>query len=98
MHIPELSGVLTRLAKRSDDFQCIPLQDPYFLVRSVRDIKVFLIQSEIDIYGRARTQRARLDEPFLYERSVLVKDLNPVCIPIANINEAVVRNPRSGPH
>src|ERR1043165_9512079 len=91
MDVAELAGIVSQLAKRSDNFHRVPLHDPDFVVGSIRDVKISLIGGEVEVERCAGPERLWRDQPFLDELAILMKDLHPVAVAVADVEQAIFR-------
>src|SRR6185312_17247511 len=92
-----LARLPAAVAEAGEDLHAGAIEDVDLLVLAVGQEQVLLLRilRERDVPHRSVAERRPLDEHFLHERSVRLEDLDAVVRPIADVDEAVVRQLRA---
>src|SRR5262245_44123264 len=93
VHAVELARLTSAGAEGSDLFQRLTHDDAHARVLAVchQDEALLRILGEHDVPGRSRPERVAGEEPFLDELAFRGEDLQTIVLPVADIDEAVVR-------
>src|SRR5215813_11903122 len=93
----ELTCPVSTASELADNLQRFTAKNPNDLICSIRNNQKLLcpVGRECDIPYRSASKRLFGDERLSHERSVLLKNLNAIVRPIANIDKSIVRDSHS---
>ena len=89
----ELPRLAAAVAEAGEDLQRLAIEHVDLLVLPVGEVEILLLRilRERDVPHRAVAERLRRDERLLHERAVGLEHLDAIVRPVADVDEAVVR-------